>query len=137
VALERRLGQPDEAMEYLERGLEALQGQDTSPAVDTLQWSLADMLIDRGELDEARRHIDELRKAGTLQPATIEFLDARDLYKEYKWNAAATKLEQVRPILDRTPELGKQANIVLGQCYGQLLDRDRELVALHRALAVD
>jgi tetratricopeptide (TPR) repeat protein len=137
VALERALGQSENALEYVQRGLATLSEETSPPAFAALQWILADLLIDRDDLGEANRLIAELQKSSTASLATLTYLEARVSFKKREWNKAATKLEEVRPLLERTPDLLKQAELMLGRCYGRLLDYDRQLAAYRRASKVD
>jgi tetratricopeptide (TPR) repeat protein len=102
-------------------------------------WALADLLIDVGEVEGpegAREMIANLRAAG-MTAAPMAYLDARILIAQGRWLEGKELLERTRPRLLRSPDLTKQADWFLGQCYEHLGNPDEEVVALRRAIGLD
>lgn len=128
--LESRAGRNEEALNCLQRGLEAVGDH-----LDLL-WSLASLCIEQNELDKAREVVARLLNAGCT-PGSIEFFNARILMSEGQWLQATRLLERTGPLFHRLPELTKQVNLLLGQCYEQLGDTDRQLNAYRRAIEID
>jgi tetratricopeptide (TPR) repeat protein len=131
--LEIQSGQTREAVACLNRGLAKV---DDAAARQNLLWSLALLDIDRGALEEARPVLAELREKN-LPQARLDFLDAYVRIKQGKWLEASRLLERGRPLLAATPELANLADLLLGKCYNQLGEADRETAAYRRALASD
>ena len=118
------------AEDYLTRGVEEL------PDNMMLRWLLADLEIGMGKLEDAAKTIEEMRKANAAEPP-VQFLEARMLAARQKWGEAARLLEQACPKLSPQPDLGKQAYLLLGQCYGQLSDPNSQYGAFREAAALD
>ena len=104
------------AIDWLERGHVA--DKSNLPLLD-----LAQMLIDdhrEVSLVEADSILTELSQVKDPKPfpkPPIEFLRARILVEKENWHAAANKFEKIRPTLVVWPDLSKQADLRLGQCY--------------------
>ncbi len=128
--LSLRAGKHREAVELLRQSLAVVPDR----AEDV--WSLADVLIDVGELAEARGLVARLRDAGS-SPALIDYLEARALIREGRWAPATETLERARPLLAREPELAKHADLLLARCFEQLGNPDLQTAAYRRALGID
>src|SRR5262249_18095126 len=101
-----------------------------------LLWSLATVAVAQGELQEARDLLPRLRQSG-FQPPLLDYLAARMEFQQEHWRQAADQLEKGHPLLALWPPEQKQAHRLLGKCYEQLGDSERQSVAYRRALALD
>jgi tetratricopeptide (TPR) repeat protein len=131
--VERNSGHLDGAESCLRRGINA--------AVDPhgrneLLWSLADVQIDRGNLNEASQAMEDLQSRN-VPPEAVQFLQARIRIGQHKWIDAATDLENIYPRLLREPALAYRATILTAECYEQLGAADSRLAAYRRAIALD
>lgn len=121
------------AIDYLRQGIKAVApGQ----AKADLLWMLSNLLIDEGALADADSVLGQMRRAGAT-PAAAEFLGARILVKKGQWAEAARVLERTRPLVESTPELARQLDLLLGQCYEQLDEPDRRLAVFQRLVGRD
>lgn len=123
-------GERDEAIQWLRRGLEAVPGN------KELQWNLANTLLESGDLEQTESLMEPLNDS-ELPEALVGYLRARLLHARQQWRDAARLLEQLRPALREWPELVKQSDGILGDCYGHLGNADLQLAAYRRALEVD
>jgi cellulose synthase operon protein C len=128
--VELRAGDRGKAVAALQDGLKATARN------PQLLWSLANVLIDVGQPKDADKTIEELRKT-EYPKALIEYLVARNDFAQSHWLAARQGFEKVRGTLLQWPNLLKQVDVWIGQCYGQLGNRDLQLVAYRRALSTD
>jgi tetratricopeptide (TPR) repeat protein len=128
AGLELRAGRRAQAVACLRRGLREW------PNHSQLLWTLADLALQGGETKEVPGLLEQLRQAN-LPNAWLEYLDARLKISEEKWLEASRILERVRPQLVESPELSLQADLLLGQCFQQLGDPDKQLEAFQRAAA--
>ena len=119
-----------EAIHWLRQGLERNPGQ-----IDLL-WNLARLRIEDGQLDEARKTIEQLVVAKCPQPL-VNFLETRIELAQGHWLAASHRFEAIRAELTPWPDLVKQTDFWLGHCYQQLGNADQQLSSYRRALAVD
>jgi tetratricopeptide (TPR) repeat protein len=117
-----------EATALLRRGVEVL------PHHDELRWTLVNLLIQQGQ--EPTEEIDRLKQRG-LPAAQLEYLQARQLMNQSRWQQAARLLERLQSDLRPWPLLSKQASLFLGQCYGQLGNPDQQYAAYRRAVTTD
>ncbi|HXG10619.1 MAG TPA: tetratricopeptide repeat protein, partial [Gemmataceae bacterium] len=131
AALEIRAGQYREAAAIAERGLKAVPGQ-----VEELLPTLAEALIEQGELARAREQLDQLRKL-KISEARRDYLEARVLVHQKEWAAAAALLERIRLRLNARSSLVVPVNLSLAYCYGQLGNPDQQLAACRRAVAAN
>jgi tetratricopeptide (TPR) repeat protein len=152
----------DRAYDYLKRGL-AVQNRPgpRGPAAEALLvqllWHKSNLLLDdlrrledegnaagNEQHDEQRREweaeivqgIAQMRKAHGL-PAATDYLQGRLLTYQRRWAAAADLFERIRPALTSLPELTRQVNLHLGQCYEQLEEPGRMLDAYRRVNQAD
>jgi len=128
--IELRAGNRDKAITALQDGLKATE---RSPQ---LLWSKANLLIDVNRLKDAEAIVDELR-ATDYPKQLIDYLTARIEFVQGHWFAARQGFERVRGMLTLWPNLLKQVDVWIGQCYGQVGNRDLQLEAYRRALNVD
>lgn len=120
----------DEAIGWLRRGIEAAEedGQ--------LRWALVDLFLKTDRLGEAEEAMVGLR--ATEYPAPlVGYHEARIALAKNQWRTARDQLEELRTQLTLWPGLLKHVNSWLGQCYGQLQDPQRRVVALRKAVAVN
>ena len=127
--VELRVGRRDAAIAALRAGLDAL------PDHPDLLWTLAELLIESKQINEAREFIARLKQQLPAD-APAGLLDAAILMHEEHWREARDALEDLLPKLSST-ELAKQANLYLGRCYQRLQDAVRQIAALRRALDID
>lgn len=127
AAVELRDGHKTEAIACLRQSLKTLP--DEPQAV----WSAANLFIEAGELADARALLPRLAKDAAAP--LLDYLRARLLLAERQWLLAGRAFEQVRPRLVQHPELIWQADLYLGQCYGQLGNADLQLAACRRAVS--
>src|SRR5262249_39804984 len=125
-----RAGNRDKAVDWLDHGLKELPGR------SELLWPLADLLLQTGHLDEARKAVAELRRSG-WSPARVSHLEARLLVQEGKGAAARRVVEPIRQLLNDSTELTLQTDLLLGQCYEHLGDPERQLAVYRRAASLD
>jgi tetratricopeptide (TPR) repeat protein len=130
AGLESREADFDEAIKNLRRGLKEL------PEQSDLLWNLANLLIQKGELREAR---ELLAKLGTLDlpAARIDYLDAAIQFREGHWREASKKLEAIRPLFAGSREWTVQCDLLLAECYEREGDFDRQLLVYRRVLSLD
>ncbi len=127
----RRNKRPD-AIAGLKRGLQAARDEDRYE----LRWTLANLLIDAGELDEARTVTAKLQDENP-SPGTMDFLQARVLVLKGQWFEASRLLEQVRPMFKALASLTLQVDLMLAACYERLEEPERQLAACQRVIALD
>jgi tetratricopeptide (TPR) repeat protein len=126
--LEVKAKRPVEAAACLRRGTEAI------PADTDLLWALANLLIQQGKEPAA----EMARLAQRDVPAAeLDFLKARLLANQRQWVQACRLLEKNQVELHRRPDLGKQADLLLAQCYGRLGNIDQQYAAYRRAVTAD
>jgi tetratricopeptide (TPR) repeat protein len=128
--LELETGRRDQAVAYLERGAHAVVEGDRF----SLLWDLANIHIDGGNREEAAKVIDQVQGAQPT-PGAVDYLRGRLKMAEGRWSAAARILEQVRPLLEVSPELIEQVDLQLGRCYERLNEPAAQLAAFGRVLA--
>ncbi len=130
ASIEVQAGRPHEAIARLQQGLDKIAGQ------AELLWTLGFLLVETGDSSQARNCAQQLAEAGYPEPL-VRFLKARVEMSEGQLLAASQGLERIRAELNSWPDLLKQADFYLGQCYEQLGNADQQLAAYRRAVAVD
>lgn len=116
------------------------------------QWGLVNTLIETvyrrspqtpDEEDEFKRHrgeindlIGSIRKMAIV-PQLIEFLDVRSLLVERKWNEAAERFEAIRAGLSDLPDIVRNIDRSLVECYQRLGNPDEAIRALRRTVTSD
>ena len=132
-------GNQADALATLERGVAAL------PDAPDLLTPLADLWIERGDLDRAREvaaKLTSLERAVAAEgrkPLALRasYLRGRLLMKEGKWSEALAELEALRTDALGMPGLATQLNLLLAACHERRANREAQLEALRRALALD
>jgi tetratricopeptide (TPR) repeat protein len=130
AALEMEARRRPEAVACLRRGVQAVAAPDRRD----LLWALANLLAE--DRDDAPEAIDSLARAG-FPAAQIGLVKARLLVTQGEWLRASKELERIRPDLLERPDLTKDADLLLGECYRQLGDADEQYAAYRRALNAD
>jgi tetratricopeptide (TPR) repeat protein len=131
--LEIRDKKPEAAVTWLKQGIEQL------PYDTDLRYSLAIMLAEADRLDEARDVIKDLSNKGMVAEL-INYLNARVLMREKKWDKAAELLEKAQLYLAAridARDLNKLVLMMLGDCYRNLGLPDKRTDAYRRAVAID
>jgi predicted Zn-dependent protease len=126
VALELQANRPGAAIRRLREAVER------SPEDKYLAWTLADLLIQKGEVKESDQLVGKMRGDATLGPKRVGYLDAGLLMREGDWLNAAV-------LFDRSsadPELKAPANRWLLQCYKHLGDLDQQLATSQKLVGV-
>ena len=132
--IERRSGRPKDAADCLRRGIAA---SDHPEGRSQLRWTLADVLIDQAQWDDARSTIEKL-DLDHARPELLGYLRARINAGLARWIGASKELEAIYPLLAAgTPRLAYSADLLLGKCYEQLGDHDRRYMAYRRAVSLD
>lgn len=134
AAVELAAGKPADALACLRDGVKAVSAR----MQGELRWTLANLLLDQAQTDDARKELARLEKGG-YSPAAIDYLNARLLVGDGKWSQAARRFEQSRAALEALPALDRdgetflgQINLYLGRCYEQLNDPGRQMAAYGR-----
>jgi tetratricopeptide (TPR) repeat protein len=128
--VELRAGNRDKAVAALENGLKVtLQNPQ-------LLFALCNVLIDVDRPKDAEKRIEELRKTEYPKPM-IDYLIARKEFVQGHWYQARLGFEKCRGVLMNWPNLLKQVDVWIGQCYRQLGNREQEQAAYRRALKID
>jgi cellulose synthase operon protein C len=118
------------AADCLTRGLRATED---APA---LVWTLANLRLENNEIQEAKTLLERLRPIESARPI-VRYLTARIRITESKWADATRELEGVAGELKRWPQLYKDAQLRLAQCYSRLGRDDWTVGAYRAALEVD
>jgi tetratricopeptide (TPR) repeat protein len=118
------------AVAVLREGAAALKGDGRIE----LLWMLGNVLIDAGQTTEAAAVIADLRKT-TATPATTDYLQARIHVLDGRWAEAVTLLERSRELLETSPDVARQADILMAQCYDKLNNPEARLAAYHRLVS--
>lgn len=137
AALELQAEKPDAALACLREGVKAI----TTRSQGELRWTLANLLLDREQPNEARQEIARLEKGG-YATAALDYLNARLLVGEGQWKQAAALFERSRTTLESIAALDRdseqfltQIDLFLGRCFEQLNDRGRQMAAYNRLAA--
>ncbi len=128
--LHSQSGKRDEAIAQLNKGLAAVGKENHFE----LSWMLANLLLDADELDAARKLVTPMRDVNQL---SADYLDARCLMCQGRWDAAARTLDKLRSPFKVVPELALQVDLFLGLCYQKGDDPLRALAAFQRAAKAD
>ncbi len=131
AAVESAAGNRNAAIDVLRRGVSQATGQH-----EDLLGNLANLLLDEGRVAEVHDPLKMLRQLGTSQPLA-SYLEGRVSYAEGAWLEASRTLERCRSEVLDAPDLLKQVDFWLGECYGQLGSADQQLIAYRRAVDAD
>ena len=129
-ALETDSGNPERALEAIQKGLAAL------PKNLDIQWNHARLLIEAREFDAATKSLDQLRQE-KYSDVLVEYLAARALLLQRDWSKAIEKFESLRPRVANSPLYSRQVEYWLGLAYREINSPDQQLASLRRALASD
>lgn len=128
--LHAQSGKRDEALRTVRAGLKAVPKDKRFE----LTWTLANLLLDDDQMDEARQAIAEVR---AVSPSNAEYLQARCLMQQGRWFEAAKHFEKLRPRVQPIKELAFQVDLFLGSCHEQLDEPTQQLAAFRRAVQAD
>ena len=128
--LDLRAGKQKEAAARLARGLEATAGD------PLLTWTLAALDIDTNNIAEARKLVDKLRGTPAARPI-VQYLEARILITESKWDEASKRLTGLAGDLHPWPQFQKESLLWLAQCHERLRHDEQRLEAYRAALEID
>ena len=128
--VELRSGDRDAAVAALRRGLQATNEH------PQLLWSMANLLIDAGQLDEASQYVDKL-SAAEYPEALVGYLRSRIEFNRGNWHVAREGFGRVRGTLTAWPDLVKQVDYWMGKCNAELGNLDAALRDYGRATDID
>jgi tetratricopeptide (TPR) repeat protein len=127
AAAETAAGQPNQGIDWLQKGIKAL------PTNPDLRWVLADQLVQVKRLEEAQEQLNHLRDMG-YDKGRMSYVSGRLAYAQQKWTEAARHLESAIPLLGRLVDLATASRLLLASCYQRLGDTDRQY-EVYRQLA--
>ncbi|NLE36496.1 MAG: tetratricopeptide repeat protein, partial [Pirellulaceae bacterium] len=128
--IERRAGSPEKAREWIDKGL-AVTGD--SPQ---LLWSKAVLLIELGDLENARPVIDRLRESRSAyaENIRINYLEGRLALAEKEWAKARSLFESIHAtVRERSPGMAREIAIYLRESYLKL-NRGDLVAAMEREI---
>lgn len=128
-----RIARMNEAVKWLEQGIERL------PDAMTLQYSLAGTLAQAERLEDAKRVIEQLKKA-QLRTELAQYLTGYVLMGQRRYQDALKELEAAQLYLasrHELRELNKRVLLMMGECYTQLGNLSGRYDAYRRAAAID
>lgn len=129
-SLESRRQSPAAAMKWLINGLEVLPGN------YDLSFSLANLQIEQGMTADAEKTVESLRKQAR-NPELLRYLQGRLFMQKQEWLKAIDALSEARNSFRISEEFTKTADFLLGECYRQVDEPDRQLEAYRQATAAD
>jgi cellulose synthase operon protein C len=132
AALEQQAGKVERAIECLREGVKQLPG-----AVE-LQWSLAHLLVQEGDIKEAEAAVRRLAEA-TARTEFVDYLKACLETRAQHWAKAIATLESVNTRLvtmSGVDELRKRVNLQLARCYRETGQVDEQFNAALRAQSI-
>ncbi|MCI0460203.1 MAG: tetratricopeptide repeat protein [Gemmataceae bacterium] len=130
--LELRENKRDKALIALREGLQKVHLRDRFE----LQWALANILVDGGDLEDARKVIVQIQD-NNPSPGAVDYLNARGLMHQGRWFDASRLLENARAAFKDFAPLAVQADLLLASCYERLEEPARQLAACQRAAGQD
>ncbi|VTR96334.1 hsp70 hsp90 organizing : Uncharacterized protein OS=Singulisphaera acidiphila (strain ATCC BAA-1392 / DSM 18658 / VKM B-2454 / MOB10) GN=Sinac_5474 PE=4 SV=1: TPR_8 [Gemmata massiliana] len=130
AAREAEQRQEKEPVAVIKEGLAAIP--DSAP----LMHALVDYQIHAGDVSGATDALTKLKGRGLL-PTEVEYYESRIRMLKGEWSEATTGLDYVRNNVPNKPAFGREANLLLGRCYEQLGQLDRQLDAFTRAVPTD
>src|SRR5262249_41356557 len=120
----------DQAVVTLQDAARAINGPDRF----NILWDLANLLIDGKDMKQASKAIEDVRQSQPT-PGAVDYLQARLHMAAGQWADAARTFEQVRPLLEVSPELVEQVDLRLGRCYENLNEPAAHMAAYGRVVA--
>lgn len=124
------LRKTDEALAMLRQ----MGDEDSRSPVDLL--TLADLLLQKRDLDGVREVLKRMRKAG-FRAEVFDYYEARLRGAEGKWRETADILERLRPKVADWPEFATTVELALATCYAELKMPDRAAEILRKLLEKD
>jgi tetratricopeptide (TPR) repeat protein len=118
IELEKRNGRYDAAEAAARIGIENLANNPGQ--VIELYWSLANILIQAGEKQQAKELINYLRRQAILSVPLLSYLDGRMLMLAGDWEKARDTIEAVLVPIVQMPKVASEAQLDLAACYQQL-----------------
>ncbi|MFM7107815.1 MAG: tetratricopeptide repeat protein, partial [Planctomycetaceae bacterium] len=107
------------------------------PGKASLMMMLADTLLQLGKFDDADGILTQVQEFyGTANPA-VGLMQSRVFIARRRWTDARRRLEEIRPLAVGIPELTRQIDLCLGQCYENLEEFDEQLDVSRRILVDD
>lgn len=107
------------------------------PGKASLLLMLADTQLQLGKIDDADQTLAQVEELfGTANPA-VGLLQSRVFIARRRWTDARRRLEEIRPLAVGVPELTRQIDLCLGQCYQNLEEFDEQLDISRRILVDD
>jgi tetratricopeptide (TPR) repeat protein len=128
--LELSASRRDRAILTLEDAVRVIKGSERF----NLLWDLANLRIDGGDMQQASKVIADIGQSQPT-PGAVDYLNARKHMAAGDWAEAARTFEQVRPLLEVSPELIAQVDLQLGRCYENLNEPAAQLAAYGRVIA--
>ncbi len=113
-----------------------IQGTRLLPNELELLTPLADLMVQQGEVEKARAILRKLEARRTTT-SQIRYLKARLLMHEQKWTEALEQFEKLRTEAVNLPGLAIQVNLLMSVCHRRLGNRQEEVEALQRVIALD
>ncbi len=126
---ELRTGHSDEAVQTVERGLDAA-GNNVG-----LHWAHADILALRGDTGKLLLEIEELKKIG-INPQFLRFITAHYHVNSSDFQQARQTLRPLE-LLYWPPQFRTRLSLLLARCYGELGEPELQQQAYLRALDTD
>lgn len=130
ASLAIREKQTNDAVDILTRGIKA------TGEAPVLLWTLADLQIALNNVAKAQPLIDRLRNLPEAHPI-VQYFNGRILINDSKWADAKKQLEEAATDLKRFPDLHREAEFWLAQCYARLGLQDLSVGAYRAALEDD
>jgi tetratricopeptide (TPR) repeat protein len=128
--VELAAGRPEEALTVFRRGLEKV------PEQAELSWNLANVLIQRGQLEESEEILGRLEKLAVPRPRR-DYLRAALKMQRGDWMAARNELEAVRPLVTDSRQLTIQCDLLLAECCERAGEHEMAILICRRAIALD
>lgn len=101
----------------------------TDPTNANVIIALFDLLLIKGETDNAQQELLELRQQRAVSNATATFLESQLAMANKKWQDATHLLNSI-PLQKLSPTLRSRIGLDLGQCYAELGNAERRLEAI-------
>ena len=141
--LENQLGDQERALEVIAQGLEVFDerkqgdhpGKQRAARLarrELLQMQLG-FYLQAERMPDAKKTLDNLLREGAPS-AWADYYEGAVALRSGRWGDAVRLLEKARPELTNYPEVAVTLDLMAAQCYAQLGNYDRQLVALRRAV---
>ncbi|TXT35449.1 MAG: hypothetical protein FD138_1346 [Planctomycetota bacterium] len=127
VQLETHFGSPADAQKQFDQLLK-LSPRDTRGYL-----LLAEMNLEQGRFDGARKGIDKLPRTPALDAWRL-FLSGRELMSQNEWAEAIVTFEEARRISTQTAGLSERIDLAVAKCHAAVENFEAETAAYRRAL---